>query len=65
MDTTAKRLLQQGGQEALILSLCDKMVAIKEIIDAVSEKEWNVYCQHYEGFYEYMALLEQLAIGCS
>jgi hypothetical protein len=65
MNVNAKEILKQGGQEALLISLCDKMSAIKGIMDASSKAELNQYCQQYEGFYHYMKLLEQLAKGCS
>jgi len=65
MDSKAKVILEHGGQEALLMSLCDKMEKIKEIMDASSQNELNQYCTQYEGFYEYMKLLEQLAQGCA
>lgn len=65
MDSKAKSILEHGGQEALLISLCDKMEKIKEIMDASSQNELNQYCTQYEGFYFYMRLLEKLAKGCS
>jgi hypothetical protein len=65
MNVNAKEILKQGGQEALLISLCDKMTAIKGIMDASSKAELNQYCKLYEGFHCYMKLLEQLAKGCS
>lgn len=65
MDSKAKSILEHGGQEALLISLCDKMEKIKEIMDASSQEELNRYCTEYKGFYEYMKLLEQLAQGYS
>ena len=60
IDTEAKHILQQGDEPRLLLSLCDKMDKIKEIIDASSETELNQYCEQYDGFYQCMKLLEHL-----
>jgi hypothetical protein len=65
MDSKAKTILKHGGQEALLMSLCDKMGQIKNIMDSSSKDELNQYCERYEGFYAYMKLLEQLAQGCA
>ncbi len=65
MDNKAKAILKHGGQEALLMSLCDKMGQIKNIMDSSSKDELNQYCEHYEGFYAYMKILEQLAQGCA
>ena len=64
MDNTAKQILAHGGQEELLMSLCNKMTEIKEIMDSSSEGELDYYCDKYDGFYQYMKLLEQLAQGC-
>lgn len=64
MDNTAKQILSHGGQEALLMSLCNKMTDIKGIMDAASQDELNRYCDQYDGFYQYMKLLEQIARGC-
>tara|TARA_R110002126_G_scaffold247974_3_gene390873 strand:+ start:23265 stop:23546 length:282 start_codon:yes stop_codon:yes gene_type:complete len=64
MDSEAKSILEHGGQEDLLMSLCNKMEKINEIMDASSQDELNQYCAQYEGFYEYMKLLEKLAQGC-
>lgn len=61
LDIKAKQALQQGGEEALLMSLCDKMDKIKNIMDSLSEDEFNQYCAQYHGFYRYMKLLEDLA----
>lgn len=65
MDNKAKKILKYGGQEELLMSLCDKMEAIKKIMDSASEGELNHYCDKFDGFYAYMKLLEQLAQGCA
>lgn len=69
IDQEAKRALHSGGEEALLMSLCDegKMEAIKEIIDASLKNsgELDAYCERYYGFYRYMNLLERMAHGIS
>jgi hypothetical protein len=66
IDDHVKHILSHGGsQEALLISLHDKMNGIKNIIDSSSKEELNTYCEHYSGFYQYMILLEQLALAIS
>jgi hypothetical protein len=65
LDIKAKTILEHGGQEALLMSLCNKMEEIKELMDSSSRDELNQYCTRYEGFYQYMKLLEKLAQGCA
>lgn len=66
LDKAAAQILQQGGEEALLMSLAEHMVNvedinIKDILDSASEGELNAYCEKYDGFYQYMHLLERLA----
>ena len=61
MDKEAKQLLKHGDDEMLFISLTHKMPQIKEIMNSSSEDELNFYCQRYEGFYQYMKLLERMA----
>lgn len=65
LDEKARQILKEGGQEALLMSLATKMNAMKEIMDASTEDELNAYCEKYEGFFQYMKLLEQLAYASS
>ena len=65
MDNTAKQILSHGDQEELLMSLCNKMTEIKDIIDSSSLDELNQYCDQYNGFYQYMKLLEKMAQGCA
>lgn len=65
LDNKAKQILQHSGDEALLMSLCDKMHKIKDIMDSSTHHELNLYCQRYEGFYHYMKLLEKMALGIS
>lgn len=65
LDSTAKQILQHGGDAELLMSLAHKMHEIKDIMDATSKSELNSYCQRYEGFYQYMKLLERMARASS
>ena len=65
LDSTAKQILQHGGDAELLMSLAHKMHQIKDIMDAASKSELNFYCQRYEGFYQYMKLLERMAKASS
>jgi len=60
MDCKAKQILAYGGEEELLMSMCDKMDKIKDIMDSSSGNELNQYCAKYDGFYQYMKLLEVL-----
>ena len=65
MDIKAKQILQQGDNEALLMSLAHSMHEIKDIIDGASKAELNAYCRRYRGFSQYMKLLEKLAVASS
>ena len=65
LDEEAKEILRQGDEEALLMSLIHKMDKIKDLFDSCSEKELDMYCYHYSGFYQYMHLLEKMAFACS
>ncbi|MEO8965268.1 MAG: hypothetical protein ABI370_11415 [Gammaproteobacteria bacterium] len=65
LDSTAKQILRHGGDAELLMSLAHKMHEIKDIMDAASKNELDSYCQRYEGFYQYMKLLERMARASS
>jgi len=65
LDSTARQILQHGGDAELLMSLAHKMHQIKDIMDAASKNELDFYCQRYEGFYQYMKLLERMAKASS
>lgn len=65
LDAKAKQILQYGGEEELLMSLAHKMQKIKDLMDSSSENELNHYCQRYDGFYQYMNLLERMALASS
>jgi hypothetical protein len=65
IDKRAKEILVNGGDEALLLSLHNVMGEIKEVMDASTTHELDMYYEKYPGFYEYMCLLSQLAQGIS
>lgn len=65
LDSKGRQIMAQGGEEALLMSLCHKMQDIKTLMDGATKDELNAYCQQYDGFYQYMHLLERLAPGCA
>ena len=65
LDNQAKQILQHGNEEALLMTICNKMNKIKDLLDSAKNNELNLYCEQYDGFYRYMNLLERLAIGTS
>lgn len=65
LDKQANHILQSGGEEALLMSLANHMHEIKELIDLSEEGELDFYCEKYDGFYQYMNLLERLASAIS
>ena len=65
MDKEAKQLSTHGDEEALLMSLAHKMHQIKDIMNSSSNGELDSYCQRYHGFYQYMKLLEKMALASS
>ena len=65
IDMQVKQIMHDGGDEALLLSLCDFMEDFKKIMDACSNKELDGYCKEYDGFYYLAKLLENTARGIS
>ena len=63
IDMQVKQIIRDGGDEALLLSLCDFMEDFKKIMYACSNKELDEYCKEYEGFYYLAKLLEDMARG--
>jgi len=64
IDQHVKHVLAEGGgDEALLMSLADHMVAFKQLMDMSTIEEMNALCQRYEGFYRFANLLERLAEG--
>jgi len=64
-DRVNEILLNGGDHEALLVSLAGNMDDVWKIIKAAKEDELNLYCQQYSGFYCFMRLLEELAVGLS
>lgn len=63
MDHQVKKILLNGGDEALLYSLYDFMGDFKKITDACSHEELDEYCKKYDGFYHLAKLLENMARG--
>ena len=64
MDKKINAVLQRGGDKAMLLAQMAPMLpAISSIFDAAADKEWNLYCQAYEGFRQYVQALVMRGIG--
>jgi hypothetical protein len=65
LDKKAKQLLKDGGEQSLLMSLAHEIRKIKAIMDSSAKGELDFYCGKYNGFYNYMKLLEKLAKASS
>ena len=65
IDFQTHQILQQSGQEALLMFLAKKLPELKAIMDAATHDELDWYCEKFDGFRQAMRLLEQLAKGCA
>ena len=65
LDAMGKEIMRQGGQEALLMSMVNKMPELKKIMESSTPEELDFYCEEYDGFYHYMKMLEMLAQGCA
>jgi len=65
LDNTADEILECFGMPGLMLSLNGEMEKIKDIMDSGSDGELDMYCQRYSGFYQYIKLLEEMALAIS
>ena len=61
IDNEVKKILSEGGDEALLLSMHRMMDELKHIIDTKNTVELHVFCEEYDGFYRCMRLLELIA----
>lgn len=65
IDQRVIKILASGGQEALVLSLHDLMIEVKPVLDAYKGDKFNhafnQICAQYDGFYQLMKMLENLA----
>ena len=62
IDQKVKSILSSGGNEtSIMVSLLDEMPRIKTIINSADKGELDNYCNSYEGFYQYMKILENTA----
>lgn len=52
-----------GGDEELLVSMVDDMGMFKQLLDTCSREDMEILCQHYDGFYRFAQLLENLAQG--
>lgn len=67
IDKKVKEIVASGGSEKEILvTFVDDMLAIRTIIDSFKEgttEEEQKYFNQYNGFYQYIKILETLAVG--
>jgi hypothetical protein len=64
VDLKVKTILENGGDEiAILMAIADKMPELHAIINYPNKKELQMYLDKYDGFYQYIKLLESLAMG--
>lgn len=54
-------LANDGNEETILVELIDYMPSIKLLIDTVPIRDIEKYFYEYDGFYQYMKILETLA----
>ena len=63
IDLKVKTILEHGGNEdAVLVSMQDRMPEILKIIQNASEEELQMFIDEYNGFYLYMKMLETIAM---
>jgi hypothetical protein len=63
IDTHVTQVLADGGDEALLRSLADRMGTFKQLLETCTSEELNALCDRYAGLYRFALLLETLAQG--
>ena len=63
IDWQIKKILLDGGDRALLLSLYAFTGDLKKIMDACSHEELDEYCKKYKGFFHCMKLIENISRG--
>lgn len=64
IDTHVRHVLaQDGGDEALLMSMADYMGTFKQLLDTCTRADMDTLCERYDGFYRFAKLLEMLAEG--
>jgi len=64
IDAHVSRYPDTGrGDEQLLVTLTDYLVAFKRILDSATPVQMDTLCQQYPGFYRLAMLLESLAQG--
>lgn len=52
-----------GGMEEMLTNMIDYMPAFKKIMDSATNDQIDTLCEQYPGFYQFAALLEDVARG--
>lgn len=64
VDFKVKEILENGGDETgVLIAMVEKMPEIHDIIETTPEEELQIYLNEYNGFYNFVKMLETLAIG--
>ena len=59
IDRKVKVILSyQGSDELILAELADDMPALKEIVDGMCQKKYDIDFMKYDGFYHYIKILE-------
>lgn len=63
LDRRALATPKDNREAVLLMLVADCIHDIKDILDTSEENELDPYCKQYDGFYQCMHLLEQLAMA--
>jgi len=64
LDAKGQEIMADKGEEGILLSLCDEMHPIKDLIDQADPEEIAGYCNNRSGFHMYINMLEAMAKAC-
>ena len=66
IDEQANKILSKDGDNVeLLISLADIMDDFGKVLKASTQGDLDIYAQRYDGFYCFMKVLEELALGLS
>lgn len=61
IDREIKRLLADGGEEAVLHNMSDYMADFKRLMDETDGAGLNILAARYKGFHQFTSLLERMA----
>jgi hypothetical protein len=62
IDKEVTKIISANGDNVdILIAVSDRMNELKTLLDSTPEEEMDMYCERYEGFYLFMAILEDLA----